>query len=281
MLTPITLDCVDPDPHPVNNSHVCFKVEWDGEDVTAGDIDYCKQYNGDYNVNKDGYCCLKSTTKDFYFGEETEHNLKYYCVDALGNKGPIDDEKFKVEGTTFEIQLNKKWNLISVPFVLLNDSPEEVFESVEENVDSVWTYDAAADEWYVYHPGSPATSNLEEIVPGWGYWLAALEEDTLLLGGSLFSPATTPPSKDIKSGWNLIGHYGMDVKPAYCSLYSLGVDVWDKVFTSLFTYWEPNNPNQWEMLNEGDDMFPGTGYWMSVPQDGIYNYTTTCGMMGP
>jgi len=65
---------------------------------------------------------------ELYFTEESEHNLKYYCVDALGNTGPVDEEKFKVEGTTFNITINKKWNLISVPFVMLNDSISDVFK---------------------------------------------------------------------------------------------------------------------------------------------------------
>ena len=283
LLTPITLECTDQQPHPVDNETVCFSVGLDGDNVTE---EYCREYNGQLN-EADGYCCMPKTT-EFYFGEETEHNLAYYCVDALGNKGSTDDEKFKVEGTKFTIELNKKWNLVSVPFVLIDKNPEAVFADVNENVEAVWTYDAFADEWFVYHPNSPSTSNLSEINPGWGYWLSAYNPDTLTIGGSLFSPITTPPTRELKKGWNLIGYYGTDGilsyngpvgngKQAKCALYSLGASMQDKGWTALTTYWEPFNPNQWKSFDYYDRMDPGAGYWISVPEEGQYEYTTNCG----
>jgi hypothetical protein len=284
LLTPIYLGCNDPEPHPVNNNTVYFYVELDGDNKTS---EYCEEYSGDYNANGDGFC--KVNEREFYFREESEHNLKYYCVDALGNKGEIDDEKFKVEGTAFTIELNKKWNLVSVPFVLINDSIESVFESVAENLESVWTYDAFTDQWYVYHPDGEAPSNLDSISPGWGYWVRMREPDTLVLGGSLFSPQQTPPSRNLKEGWNLIGHYGTQGEEVYdgpnlngegrrarCALYSLGDSYLDKGWTSLLTYWEPDNPDQWKELNYTDYMNPGAGYWISVTEDNLYEYTTNC-----
>jgi len=102
--TPISLECNDPEPHPVDHEMVCFYIELDGEDYTE---EYCDAYihdydvrgilkgsNGNigYNISGDGYCCLDHEISNFLFMEESEHNLKYYCKDALGNKGPIDDE---------------------------------------------------------------------------------------------------------------------------------------------------------------------------------------------
>jgi len=301
LLTPIDLACEDPIPHPVDHEIVCFNVEVDGDDETAN---YCEEYGG--SPNDDGYCCMDQGFEDFYFLEETEHNLKYYCVDALGNEGPVDDEKFKVEGDPFEIELNKKWNLVSVPFVLLNPAIDKVLEDVEENVESVWTYDPLNEicntEWCVYHPGSPDTSNLPTMEPGWGYWLAAFEDDVLTIGGSLFSPSATPPSRNLVGGWNLIGYYGIDDgeseaimqydgpdgegRIAHCALWSLGSSVWDKGWTALLSYWEPLNPRQWYThssdmagLEKMDRMDPGAGYWVSIPEDYIYNPTTSCGFL--
>lgn len=285
LLTPITLDCNDVEPHPVNSSTICYKVELDGDDAT-------QQYCGDAQLNENGYCCTQNAPKEFYFAEETEHNLDFYCTDALGNggfDGVHDDEKFKVEGTAFTIELNKKWNLISVPFVLKDSDPEAVFEDVAANVQSVWAFDAFTNQWYVYNPANPGASNLNEILPGWGYWLAAYNADELVLGGSLFSPITTPPSRDLKKGWNLIGYYGTDGVEAYggssgfgpkiagCALYSLGDSVLDKGWTSLLTYWEPDNPNQWKPYDYFDLIGPGAGYWVSASEDSIYEYTTNCG----
>jgi len=206
--------------HPVDHSRVCFKVEVDGEDKTS---DYCPPYDHGFIMPlctgeeceddwemENGYCCINAPVESFYFKEETEHNLKFYCEDALGNKGREDEEKFKVEGVRFEIPLFKKWNLISVPFVLLNDTPEEVFKNTE-NVTSVWTYDPehviCGQDWCVWSPGD-APDNLR-IKPGWGYWVLAKGDDLLVIGGSLMSPATIPPSRNLTKGWNLIGYYGV------------------------------------------------------------------------
>ena len=297
LLTPITMQCIDPEPHPVDHETLCYLVDFDGDDITEG---YCGE---DSSMTEEGWCCGAPAGTTIYFGEESEHNLQYYCVDALGNTGPIDDEKFKVEGTAFEIELNKKWNLISVPLVMLDDSIDDVFEDVADTVDSVWTYNPEApegEEWSVYTPGD-APDTLHEMTPGWGYWVYSSEDSTLLIGGSLFSPAKTPPTKNIVAGWNLIGfwgtagaegYYGPDLysppgEVADCELYSLGDDFWDNKFSSLWTYWEPDNPYQWIALGKDSYMNPGAGYWMHTNQEGEYVVPTACSMffdgmyMGP
>jgi hypothetical protein len=172
-------------------------------------------FDTDYDYK---YCCVDHTVDNFYFKEESEHNLKYYCVDALGNTGPVDEEKFKVEGTKFEIPLYKKWNLISVPFTLLDDDPEEVFKDTP-GVGGVWTYDSTKTlcgyEWCVWTPEGP--SNLDSILPGWGYWVLEMEEaeynnldncvegdvtcwdlivpEWLVIGGSLIGTGPVSPPK--------------------------------------------------------------------------------------
>ena len=288
LLTPITLNCTDPEPHPVNHESLCFKLDLDGDDNTER---YCEEYGGEFNTSGDGTCCIGDET--FYFLEESEHNLQYYCVDALGNKGPIDDEKFKVEGNVFEIQINKKWNLISVPFMMLDNSIGEVFKDIADDVESVWTYDAETGEWYVYSPG-PATDTLTEMEPGWGYWVLSYNDTTLLIGGSLFRPIETFPSKKIVPGWNLIGYWGTEGQELYngpygngetseCALYSFGEDLWDKPFISLWTYWEPWNavaekaPDyQWVPHGKDDRMDPGAGYWVYTAQNIDYVHQTVC-----
>jgi hypothetical protein len=276
--TPISMTCEDPDPHPVDHERICFNVELDGVDAT--DI-YCdeSQYDGDM---ENGYCCLDHTIQDFTFLEPSEHNLKFYCEDALGNVGPIDDEKFKVDGNEFEIELNKKWNLVSVPVVLLNDDPAEVFEGLE-CVDTIWAYDG--EEWTVFSPDD-APDNLR-IEPGYGYWIMAKEDCTLTIGGSLLAAGRTPPSRDLVPGWNLIGYYGMEGSgcpdgicteyngpagngdEAYCSLYSLvntNAMIPTKRWSSVYGYWETASP-QFDGYGMCDKMDPGAGYWIHMPTD--------------
>ena len=285
LLTDISLMCEDLGQHPVNHETVCFNVEVDGEDATD---EYCEN-----DLNKDGFCCVKSELPTFHFAEVSEHNLKFYCEDALenSNKLEIDEEKFKVEETTFSIWINKKWNLISVPVKLLDDSMDLVFDDISDEVESVWQFDG--ENWHVYTPdGNPLNDDVTTMEPGWGYWILANDDAELLIGGSLMSPAQTPPSKPVVAGWNLFGYYGADSQTQYhgpvgngkeasCVFNTLGIEIFDKAFTSLWTYWEPHNPNQWKPLGKFDNLDPGAGYWLFAQEDGIYAPSTTCGDFFP
>ena len=297
-MTPITLDCEDQAPHPVDHEKVYFNVGLDGDDVTSA---YCVKVDGELMETDKGLFCLLNEEEapiEFFFTEESEHNLKFYCKDALGNIGPIDEEKFKVEGKAFRIWLNKKWNLISTPFKLLDDSMDEVFKDLNEEVQSLWSFDGV--NWHVYTPDSnPFNDDITTMLPGDGYWILALEDAELVIGGNLISPAMTPPSKDIVAGWNLIGYYGVEGPgcddgictvyhgpignghEAQCGLNTLGIEIFDKAFTSLWTYWEPHNPNQWKPLGKFDNLDPGAGYWLFAQEDGIYAPSTTCGDFFP
>ncbi len=301
VLTPITLSCVYPNTTPLENETLCFNIELDGDDVTQN---YCNGVNGSFNQTGNSFCCVSrnETPLTIYFGEESEHNLDFYCTDRLGNKTAIDEEKFKVEGTRFDIWLNKKWNLVSVPFILLNSSPEAVFEDIQEDVISVWTYHGK--KWFVKtFDGNDLNDNLDSINPGWGYWVLMNDVAVLTIGGSLFSPVVMPPSKDMVNGWNLIGYYGNEDeerngiltyhgphldgngRKSVCALGSLvdtqtGYPKW----SSLVTYWEPDNPSQWKFLDFKNFMNPGAGYWVEVDLDPEeeepYSPSTVCPSLG-
>ncbi|RLJ03870.1 MAG: hypothetical protein DRP18_05485 [Candidatus Aenigmatarchaeota archaeon] len=274
-MTPITLSCEDKGPHPVDNSTVYWRIWWD------------------YNDNWTEWYNATEGTK-IYLEEECLHQLEFYCVDALGHESEHDIEKIKVEGTSFNIQLNKKWNLISVPFVMLDDSIKEVFKDIANETEAVWTYDPeneiCDEEWCVYTPGE-GPDTLKEMTPGWGYWVlmnsSAMEEDSVMLtiGGDLFIEGVTPPDKSIIHGWNLIGYYGTDGlleydgpdkegKPAYCALFDLGESHLDKGWSSLISYWKGN----WLEYTYCDEMDPGAGYWLRATENGLYGYTTNCGL---
>ena len=376
-VTPLRMECDDSwdgdDTHPVGEKKLCFKVDVDGKDKT---LRYCMEYGGWYNLFGDhkGECCryLEPDEDDhdgcdfydykddcdevqdlecyegrkvFYFLEETEHNLQYYCVDRLGNEGPVDEEKFKVEGTKLEIPLYKKWNLISVPFTLLNDDPEVVFDKVfwkgelvddvSEYIHSVWAYDPdhvmCGQDWCVWSPDGEDNDDLK-VMPGWGYWVMLNDKPDcegildcfwsvfnerplwLVIGGSLFSPATTPPSRNLQKGWNLIGYYGTNwqIYPmsdenfmcgeefqmperyifgdkVYCSLNSL-IDTQEGYprWSSLWSFVNCGNHDaEWVGLNTCADpdnpvqtmlsrMYAGRGYWLELDLEDMYAPATTC-----
>jgi hypothetical protein len=239
------------------------------------------------------------STETIYFPEESNHTLEAYCIDDCG-ESIHDIEKFKVEGTAFEIPLYKKWNLISVPFALINDSISEVFKNITDKIISVWTYDNGV--WYTWIPCVGGT--LTSIKPGWGYWVLANNDTELLIAGNLFSPVTTPPSKDLQSGWNLIGYYGTEwqtyelekdnvcgyINPnyggyTYCSLNSLintqqGFPRWSSLWGydncgNDVAYWhelESCISDQWS-----DNMlYAGKGYWIEMDVKDSYAPATNC-----
>ncbi|MBI4019935.1 MAG: DUF4215 domain-containing protein, partial [Candidatus Aenigmarchaeota archaeon] len=286
--TPITLTCEYPVAEPNGNETLCFEVELDGDIATEG---YCDKTGG--TIGEDGFCCFprEELPLTLYFMEESQHNLEFYCTDSMGNRTAIDEEKFKVNGRSFKINLNKKWNLISVPFVIQDDSPGAVFSGLEEEIIAVWTYDGVSKGWFVFTPDGVDNDNLDSIVPGMGYWVLANDSAMLLVGGSLLTEGpAAPPVKGIGEGWNLIGYYGNENgtitaydgpdgegREAICALGSLvdtafGHPKWN----SLLTYWEPDNPDQWTGLDQTDRMDPGAGYWLEIGENESYALSTTC-----
>lgn len=291
LFTPIDLQCEDQIPHPSGATDVCFKVDWDANDVTE---EYCDEGE----MNDEGYCCMMDGANTFYFNESTWHKLEYYCLDNVENVGEPDIEYFKVFKSSFNITLNKKWNLISVPVRLMDDSMDAVFGPVSDKVLSVWQFDGY--NWHVYTPdGNPANDDITTMHPGWGYWVLTNDEAVLTIGGDLIEPAMTPPSIPIVHGWNLIGYYDTDGKksyegpfssetpvgstnPAYCTLATLRTSMWDTNTPYLATWWQPYNGlielNAIKSTGDQDYMDAGAGYWLfySEPEGAIYGPSSTC-----
>jgi hypothetical protein len=240
---------------------------------------------------------IDESPKVIFFPEESNHTLEAYCIDDC-SESLHDIEKFKVEGTSFEIPLYTKWNLISVPFVLLNSDPNEVFKGLNV-VKTVWTYDNG--KWYVWIPGDE-DSTLTSIDPGWGYWVLTNGNATLKIGGSLFSPITTPPSKKLQKGWNLIGYYGVEwqsyqIDSIECGNYKYGNYVYCALNTlvdtqqgfprwgSLWSYDNCGNETtaHWNKLEScankywtEDKMYAGKGYWIEMDVKDSYAPASNC-----
>jgi hypothetical protein len=270
-LTPITLAC--------NN----------------GSVKWIYALDGDW---KDWHTDGSSIT--IYFPEESNHTLVAACTDVCGDS-QNETEKFKVEGKAFEIPIYKKWNLISVPFALINSSISEVFKNISNALFGVWTYDNG--NWFGWDPTSNS-GTLTTINPGWGYWVASRNDTKLLIAGNLFSPITTPPSKALQAGWNLIGYYGTEWQTykletndscgyidykyggyVYCSLNSLidtqeGNPRWSSLGgydncgndTSFWHSLEPCLNGYWKDVK----MYAGKGYWIEMDVADGYAPASNC-----
>jgi len=295
--TPITLSCHDPEPHPSGQDKLCFQVMLDGVDNTNTHCD-----NNTFNTSGDGFCCFNSD-HELFFNEESWHKLSVYCKDKVNKTSEIHMEFFKVEGVPFNIYLYQKWNLISVPFVLVNDSPDELFKNLE-HINSVWAYDGFGGQWLVWSPEGP--NSLLHILPGWGYWVLMAKDENLSITGDLLQPQVLPPDRPLTSGWNLIGFYGtawqefngMDDKsfmcgdegdeakvdvfgnPTYCALNSLvDTQIGFPRWSSLWSYVNcGNHVANWTGLNICDDdkMYAGRGYWLEIDVEDLYAPATVC-----
>ena len=255
MDTEITLSCEDQNPHPSGISSLCYRVTLDG--------------------NAQEWVCEDTDEVIVHFAEESEHLLEFYCVDNVNKTSEIDSELFKVEGEEFAIPLYEKWNLISIPFNLLSNNIEEVFDQISDEVEIVWSYDE--DGWHVYSPEGP--SDLTAIEPGYGYWVRVSEDTELVVGGSLLSPGPgVPPSRDLQQGWNLIGRYGLDEdQTAYCALFSLvDTTIGHPRWSALYSYDAEGINDHFVPLDVDSLTNPGEGYWIEMDVEDTYSPATVC-----
>lgn len=221
------------------------------EDIPNGTF-YC--YNENLyilNLNSRNDVTLEVQTNIALYPDLYNFTIEFYKIDE--HSIPI------VEG----------WNLISFP-TKINENVEEFFGK-SEKLESIWSYENG--HWYYYAP-SDVNSDLEKIVPGRGYWIKSKEDSFILVGENLMEPQVVLPSIHINEGWNLIGHYGLESKTAYCNLFSLVNDSYSTKWEELFGFdsWS----KEFEKLNRTSIMNPGEGYWLGSGSEGDYFPSTVC-----
>jgi len=95
--TPITLDCMDLEPHPSGDEEVCYRVSFDGDpaDLTSK---YCDEDLEEITQARyEGQWCCVPAPKTIIFKEDSLHDLEWFCRDAVDKKSEIDLEWFKVD----------------------------------------------------------------------------------------------------------------------------------------------------------------------------------------
>jgi len=161
----------------------------------------------------------------FYVDSTSENPCTSYSatgVYTVALRATDDYDTSEVVTTTvtvydYGIVLDAGWNLISIPLVPEDDDTliENVLEDISDNVEVVWSYayDVTSDKnvWSYYSDNG--VGNLDEIIPGFGYYINMSEEDVLyqngkrMYGNNEFT-VPKPPVVTLTPSWNLIGHYG-------------------------------------------------------------------------
>lgn len=220
---------------------ICFYGS--ATDVDADTITYDWNF-GDENSDSDSYVCHSYSERGIYT----------ITMTASDEDGGVNLITTTVEIFDYSIELSAGWNLISIPLISLDDDSSigNVFTSVSENVEAVWSYawDGEKNVWTYNEFTSGVASNTDElqnIVPGYGYYVKMTEDDELFLNGKKFGGIGAvdfdqenvigiPPSVTLAmNSWNLIGTYGLNDINKGCALKTLTNEDSNKYYDILYT----------------------------------------------
>ncbi len=223
-------------------------------------------------VDSSGSSCLIDETSDIPYDERGVRSIIIKATDGSETK------YYSVEIIvyTWWINLEEGWNLISIPMMPEDTSIDSVLGGIQESIVddgdyTIFQFDAtygSSGRWYKAKPTSTWTGTLDDIFPGYGYWIKMEDEDVLKgfgditpgIGGSLISV-------EVANGWNLIGHYGLKELKLSKALTSL-IDGINKHYDAVATR---DSVGWWPVPS----MDKYKGYWMTAKflPDGVTSYT--------
>lgn len=271
----------------------------DDAQITVDNVAPIANANGPYNATVGESVCFLGSATDVWDTSFTyEWDFDYdgsFDVDGTGEtpcttygstgvetialRATDDFDTSAVVTTTvtvydYSIHLHEGWNLISIPLVPEDDDTtvETVFGHIAEDVLIVWayTYDPAEDKnVWTYHEVTAgvfdAGASLQNVVPGYGYYVKMAEEAELFLNGEIDyqvggednDPVMgMPPSVTlVMNSWNLIGVYGLEELDKGFALRSLRDQDGNKYYDIMY---DENGENPWRTLS------PLEGYWLSI-----------------
>ncbi len=187
------------------------------------------------------------------FAGEGDPNNYYYrvcSVDLNGLMNCTQDQAAK-----YTRPLSQGVNLVSIPLVQLNESTEEVLQTLK--FDRVWSYDSLSNCWESYMTFKPTKGGLRTINHEMSLWVNATGGSNLTVAGVVPSVTTI----QLKAGWNFVGFPSFD--DAY-SVYDLKVETGATRVEGL----DPSAPPLYlRVLNDIEYLQVGHGYWVHVESD--------------
>jgi M6 family metalloprotease-like protein len=139
------------------------------------------------------------------------------------------------------VAINDGWNLVSIPFSLVEARPDKVFPE-------------ALSSTFIYNSGYQSVQALQ---PGMAYWMKFAQPREYKLFGVVVSPAEIA----LTSGWNMIGPFDQQIDVA--SISTEPANIIDSEFYGFDGTYDAANV-----------LIPGRGYWLKAAQDGIISFST-------
>lgn len=172
---------------------------------------------------------------------------------AIQSLSPVDPD-------TGDLPLAAGWNLISIPKVLQSGYDTAViFSAISTSGHSILLFED--DTWR-------SMKSDEKILPLQGIWMFSENQDTVHL---LFDPnPLSLPERQIRSGWESVGYYGL-LKKYPCDAFSSLSDSWKFIigFDGTTQRYSDTIQNACPLTDPEEVVMPYHGYWLFSQYPGI------------
>jgi hypothetical protein len=191
--------------------------------------------------------------------------------------------------TATKIPLARKWNLISLPLVPLEEDQPiadvlAALPNASTLVKAIYYFDQCSDTWSVWGNGQSSLTTLED---GVSYWVKVEYSHTnpllapgLSVGGLWVwgTPKPVPPNSPsaypVCTGWNMVGLTGYgSMAPLVATTDTAYLWNWVTPPSIGAIYgWDATAQAWWSVIPFGNalpQLFNGEGYWISFAHDGM------------
>lgn len=175
--------------------------------------------------------------------------------------------------TVSNLKMRKLYTLMLLMMVAGSACATDIADTLNQiqgEYEIVWAYNSSdtADPWKKHIPGAPDWVNdLDEMVPGQGYWIkTSSSSSSLSLSGAEF----TSTQIDLVAGVNLIGYPSIEtrnISDVLSSIQGKYETVWMYNSSDTADPWKTYISAAPEWLNDLQEMVPGQGYWIKMTEN--------------
>jgi hypothetical protein len=151
------------------------------------------------------------------------------------------------------IQLQKNWNMISLPIEPSDTDIADVLRPIDGMYTAVYSWNET--EYEAYIPVGGTSNTLTKLIAGRGYWVFMKDAGSLQVKGKVAAKSVS-----LKANWNMVGYNSLAPMGATAALASTEGRV-----TVVYAY-DPDS-NQYEAVTT---LQPGRGYWMLATSDIVW-----------